>query len=523
MKKHFLFLFLFFFSSQVFATEYIIELKNIKGLNELQTRGHRVKRTFNSFGVSYGIVEVTTESFNSFKSLSTSQNIGIIEPNIEYRIIGLENKSEDPQFGELWGLNNTGAEGGVVGADINVLNAWKISKGSKDITIAVIDTGIDYNHEDLKDNIWVNEKEQNGVAGVDDDGNGFIDDIHGYDFTRNSGNSMDDNGHGTHCAGTIGAVHNSIGVAGVMKDVRLMGLKFLTSSGGGSLENAIKAIDYATQMGVDIMSNSWGGGGYSKLLEKAIQNASDAGIVFIAAAGNARNDNDRRAAYPASYDIDNVISVAAHDRKDSASSFTSYGQTTVDIFAPGTDILSTIIGDKYKKYSGTSMATPHVSGIVGLFLAKNGKTQPKDIRELMVSTAVKSPAYIGKVASDGRINAFDFISKKKPADPGEWKSVAGVSWESDHPISYWDQDEFSIKVDGAKQIRAVFGRIDMGSTSNSIKVLDPETKKIAQYITGKHNEFTTKTFGGDTMMMTYTTWFPFNRYGFKLKAIQYKD
>lgn len=270
----------------------------------------------------------------------------------------------DPQFSSLWGLSAS--------KGINAPSAWDVSTGSSDVVVAIIDTGVDYTHPDLAANIWTNPGEIDG-NGIDDDHNGYIDDVHGISAIGRSGNPLDDNGHGSHCAGTIGGTgNNGVGVAGVNWRVKIMGLKFLSASGSGSLAAAIEAINYMVDMknrGVNIRvsSNSWGGGGYSASLATAIKRATDAGIVFVAAAGNEANDNDQNASYPAGYD--GVVSVAAIDQNRNLASFSNYGAESVDIAAPGVGIVSTYSSGRYATLSGTSMATPHVSGAFALLFA----------------------------------------------------------------------------------------------------------------------------------------------------------
>lgn len=284
-------------------------------------------------------------------------------PNFEIKISATSN---DSKITQLWGFNSS------KGSD--VFGAWDITKGSENVVVAVIDTGIDYNHPDLKDNIWVNPFEI-PANGLDDDGNGYIDDIHGISAINGSGNPMDDNNHGTHVSGTIGAKgNNSQGVAGINWNTRLMGLKFLDASGSGSLADAIECINYMVDMknrGVNIRvsNNSWGGGGFSQGLFEAITAAKDAGIIFVAAAGNSSNDNDSNSSYPASYEVDNVVSVAAIDSNQNLASFSNYGLYSVDIAAPGVGILSTTKNNQYASYSGTSMASPHVAGALALLFS----------------------------------------------------------------------------------------------------------------------------------------------------------
>jgi subtilisin family serine protease len=275
----------------------------------------------------------------------------------------------DPLLGGLWGLTTEG---------VDAARAWNLTEGSSDVVVAVIDTGIDYTHPDLAANIWVNPGEIAG-NGVDDDGNGFIDDVHGANFTpwaTARGDSLDDNNHGTHVAGTIGAVHgNGIGVGGINKQVKLMALKFMDSNGSGRLSDAIAAIDYMVTMKVNhninirVSNNSWGGGGYSPALFAAIERARDVGIIFVAAAGNSATDIDLFPAYPASYEVSNVVSVAALSQGQSLATFSNYGAEGVDIAAPGVNVVSTLRGGQYGSLSGTSMAAPHVVGSLALLFA----------------------------------------------------------------------------------------------------------------------------------------------------------
>jgi len=253
----------------------------------------------------------------------------------------------DEFMSELWGMHNDGSNG-TLDADIDAPEAWSHHVGNKIPVIGIIDTGIDYYHQDLRNNIWINEAELHGEEGVDDDGNGYVDDVFGIDVYNYDSNPFDDNGHGTHVAGTIGAEgNNTKGVVGVNWHARMAGCKFLSYDGWGNLDGAVECVNYFTMLknsGVNIVAtnNSWGGGGYSEILEDTIENANAAGILFIAAAGNDENDNDASPSYPASYDIPNVLAVAATNSNDELAWFSNYGATSVDLAAPGQEIKSTL-------------------------------------------------------------------------------------------------------------------------------------------------------------------------------------
>lgn len=336
-------------------------------------------------------------------------------PLIEYvepdYIVTIDAIPNDPGFPQLWGLHNTGQSGGVPDTDIDAPEAWDLSTGSSSVIIAVIDTGVDYTHEDLADNMWVNTNEipENGI---DDDGNGFIDDYRGWDFYNNDNDPMDDHSHGTHCAGTIAGIgNNSIGVTGVNWQAKIMPLKFIGSDGSGPTSAAILSILYANQMGAHVISNSWGGGGYSQALKDAID-ASPA--VVVCAAGNDAADNDIDPHYPSSYDSSNIIAVASINRYNDLSSFSNYGLTSVDLGAPGSSIYSTIPGNGYDTYNGTSMATPHVSGVAGLVKAYHPGMSTSQIIEAILNTVDPVPALDGKTVTGGRLNAFRALQYISP-------------------------------------------------------------------------------------------------------------
>ena len=315
-------------------------------------------------------VKVEGDMEATLAAMLADPNVAYAEPNYIVHHFGVE--PNDPKYGDLWGMKK-----------IQAPEAWDVATKADSLIVAVIDTGVDYEHPDLVDNMWTNEAEKNGTTGVDDDNNGYIDDIHGWNGAGDNGDPMDDHNHGTHCSGTIAGVgDNNIGVAGVCWKAKIMGCKFLTASGSGSLADAIECIDYAVANGAKVLSNSWGGGGFSVALYEAIENAGKAGVLFVAAAGNSYSSS---LSYPARYCEDatyngktypglkNVLSVAASTETDGKASFSQYSATANKngdmIAAPGTNIVSTVRGKSYASYNGTSMATPHVAGAATLVWA----------------------------------------------------------------------------------------------------------------------------------------------------------
>lgn len=334
----------------------------------------------------------------------------------------------DPFYanGSLWGLNHASDN------DIDAREGWVKRSSATTAIVGVIDTGVDYTHEDLSVNMWKNPGETAG-DGIDNDANGYIDDVYGIntiDGVANPGDPMDDNGHGTHVSGTIGGKgNNGKGVIGVAPSVKIMALKFLDESGGGSTEDAIEAINYALAIKAKystnssykrmILSNSWGGGGYSNFLYDAINNTKTANMLFIAAAGNDGMDTDMYSTYPAGYDLPNIVSVGSSDVSDNMSYFSNYGCSSVDLIAPGSGIWSTIpVGldvsdgnaDGYASFSGTSMATPHVSGAAALIWAKAATgTEWSDVKAALMNSVEKEAGFAKKAVSQGRLNLNDSL------------------------------------------------------------------------------------------------------------------
>ena len=344
------------------------------------------------------------------------------DPNVLYAepdyIARTSRTPNDPLFNAQWALKNDGSMGGVPGADISATEAWSLTTGNNEVIIAVIDTGVDYTHLDLADNMWINEDEIPD-NGVDDDKNGYIDDVHGWNFSYLDeyfdgpnfipNDPMDRNGHGTHCAGIIGAVgNNGAGVAGVNWKVKIMPISFLGQYGMGLYSDAILAIEYAWKNGARISNNSWGGMGFSQSLYDAIQMAGLNGHLVAAAAGNYTFNNDSEGGlyhfYPSDFDLPNVVSVAATDRNDELAEFSNYGAISVDLAAPGVSILSTLPNNNYANESGTSMACPFVAGAAALLLGQDASRTVAALKRTLMQSVDPLETLTGKVVTGGRLN-----------------------------------------------------------------------------------------------------------------------
>ena len=322
--------------------------------------------------------------------------------NATQSVADLLSSMNDPLFPNLWGLYNDGSTGGTPDADIDAPEAWVQTTGSSNVVVGVIDTGIDYTHPDLAANIWTNAGEIPN-NNIDDDKNGYIDDVHGWDFVNNDNDPMDDQGHGTHCAGTIAAIgNNGIGVAGVAWKAKLMPLKFLDATGQGDTIGALNAINYARMMGADILSCSWGSGAESQAMYDTFQRVPG---LIVCAAGNQGSDNDATGHYPSNFNLNQIISVAATTNTDNLAGFSNYGKTMVDVAAPGDHIASCAPNTRYVYLSGTSMATPHVSGLAVLLKSVQPGLSAQQIKQLIMQNVDPLSVLSGKTVSGGRINA----------------------------------------------------------------------------------------------------------------------
>lgn len=350
---------------------------------------------------------------NKIEELRATGLFEYVEPDWQVHLLQTPG---DPAFasGELWGLRNTGQSGGVAGIDINAVNAWAVTAGSPTVVVGVVDTGIRYTHQDIVANMWVNPNEIPG-NNTDDDNNGYVDDVHGINSINGSGNPMDGNNHGTHVAGTIAATANngtSAQHVGVAYNVKVMALKFLPDDGFGRTSDAIEAIQYGIDHGAHILNNSWGGGGFSTALLDVIQAANNAGILFVAAAGNDSRNNDFNPSYPSNYDVENVISVAAIDRTGKLATFSNYGAQNVDLGAPGVSILSctAFSNSSYASFQGTSMASPHVAGVAALLVSQDPGATVTEMRNRLLDTTVPLSSLSGKTVTGGMVDAAGALS-----------------------------------------------------------------------------------------------------------------
>lgn len=516
--------------------EFIVKLKNPKMIESKSALAafnssdiRVVSKASGAIVVKRPVGEARSYSINS---LNQHPLVEYAEPNYIYTIVGGTSElPNDPRLTDLWGLINTGqkstGDGGVIsgleGFDINARKAWEIETGSREVKIAVIDTGVDYTLADLAPNMWTNEAELNGEPGVDDDNNGCIDDIHGCDFANNDGDPLDDHGHGSHVSGTIaGAANNDTDVVGVAWNATIIGVKFLSRSGGGSLENAIKSIDYATAIGVHMTSNSWGGGGRSEALLESIQRARDAGILFVAAAGNSRVDMDKRPQYPAGYEVENIISVAAVDNAGQLASFSNYGRS-VHVAAPGVNILSTTPSG-LKSWSGTSMACPHVSGVAALLYSQDMSRTYADVKERILASARPTASIRGKVGT-GMLDAYYALSGEAPPadpnDPAGWE-VMEASIETEHPYANDLSQEWEVAVDGASKIAIHFARFETERNFDNLSFYDRNGTLLGKMSGEMGENIYSPVFDTDYVRIQFTSDGSQTKFGFIIDGIAHQ-
>jgi len=403
------------------------------------------------------------ESVTADEAVSYLMSMDAVETAERNYVIQITAVPNDPSYGQLWGMPAIAAEA-----------AWDLTTGSHDVLVAVSDTGVDYNHADLKDNVWTNPNEIAG-NGIDDDDNGYVDDVYGWDWANDDNDPMDDNSHGTHCAGTVGATgDNGVGVVGVNWKVRIAALKFLSGSGSGSLWGGTQSILYAASIGADVLSASWGCSGCkTSYIEEAIEEFGAQGGVFVAAAGNDTNNNDQRPFYPAGHTNDNLLSVAATQSSGGLAWFSNYGAETVHVAAPGHYILSTVPGGGYGTKSGTSMAAPHVSGMVAMLRATSPNATPQEIRKAIIESSTPDALLAGKVAANGTVHLYKFLNTLDPP-PAAPTNLVGKPEGSDGVHLTWngsdDDDVAMYRVRWGYASDVFTDRLDMPATETEVTI-----------------------------------------------------
>lgn len=394
-------------SSSGFSARASAKVKNLKLANgaklarTLSDGKLGVISTASTFGArSVDPVEADEAEINALCDAIKASNPGQEITCEANTVVETSRTPDDTQYSSLWGMPM-----------ISAPSAWDITTGSSNVVVAVIDTGIEYTHPDLADNIATNPGEIAG-NGVDDDNNGFIDDYYGYDFINGDSNPIDDHFHGTHCAGTVGAKgDNGRGVAGVAWSVKLLPVKVLDSYGSGSIAAVAAGMNYAVKRGVKIMSMSLGTSSYSSTIENAIITAKNAGVLVVAAAGNSAQNTDMYPNYPSASAQPNVLAVAASNSSDGLAYFSNWGPTSVDLAAPGQTILSTYLSGQYAYASGTSMATPHVAGMAAMLLSVNPTLSYSQVKDILITTVDPNTAMAGKMVSGGRANLYKAVVK----------------------------------------------------------------------------------------------------------------
>jgi subtilisin family serine protease len=467
------------------------------------------------------------ESGEILARLYLNDDIEIIEPNYLYYT---QKAVNDPLFNQSWALSNTGQEDprgvkGIRGVDVRALEAWDQPLPARPVVVAVIDTGVDFSHPDLKGTAWVNEAEAKGQPGVDDDGNGYVDDINGYDFIGQKSDPTDDHGHGTHVAGVIAAQRNNgIGTAGVAWNTRIMALRFLGKHGSGSLAGAVQAIDYATRMGARIANNSWGGGPYSQILSDAIKRSGEAGLLFVLAAGNNGENLDQNPTYPVGYKHPNMIAVAAIDNRGRLANFSSYGADIVDIAAPGQNILSTVLDGKYDSWSGTSMSSPFVAAAASLLLMKDPSLTPVQLRERLRDTGTPLVSIRQKVKSGAILNVQNALLGKKsppdPNDPGAWQALSRKI-ETPKPYQENMDQVWDIQIPGASMVALRFNQFSLEPGYDRLVFFDGAGHIIGMW-TGEPDQQWSPLAEGDTIKIRLITDRSVQAPGFTIDQVNFK-
>ncbi len=429
--------------------EDLLRTNDIKGVLENQVEDllnlveGKISRLYPSINTAEITLKEGTEVMNAIDVLRKREEVVHAEPNY---LVEKSNIPNDPGYDSLWAMEKIDAPG-----------AWDITTGSEEVVVPVLDTGIDYNHPDLKDNMWTSE-----------DGH------HGYNAVNDSYYPMDDHGHGTHVAGTIGAVgNNEEGVVGVNWNVSLMGVKILDSEGSGTLADILSGLDYVLERKRDgenivVTSNSWWGRRRSDLVYEAIEQHLEEGILFVTAAGNEGENNGERPSYPGNYDLPNIISVAATNQDDELAGFSNYGKRSVHVGAPGVDINSTWSDGEYSSQRGTSMAVPHVSGLVALLASHDPSYDYNNLKNIILSSADSSDPLQNQTLVGGRINASNAIEKSPdPEEVNFWvhRPYIATQWR--------ERTRITISLnDGVNPIEGADVRVEFSTDEDTIELVD---------------------------------------------------
>jgi subtilisin family serine protease len=476
----------------------------------------------NSFGPFNKYAKVRAKS--KIKS-QLAKEIVALQRNLPYQAF----EQTDPSLGQSWGLVNHGQTipnlgAGKEGVDVGAAKSWELATGNKNVVIAVLDSGIDLKHEDLRQNLWFNKLELE-TNSLDDDHNGFVNDLNGWNFVDDNATVQDDNNHGSAVSGVIAAdAKNGKGSRGVLANTSLMVVKMLDENGAGTTDRAVKGIEYAVSNGASVINASWGGTVFDQVLFDTIQWANTQGVVVVCAAGNEAKDNDTddKPSYPASFNLPNVMSVAAIDNKGQLANFSNYGKETVHLAAPGVGIYTTVRGG-YQYLDGTSFAAPFVTSVAALLKGQEPSLAPKEIKDRLIKTVVALDYYMKeRMVSGGRVhsyNALKNIISPKPQTPSGWLKVV-KTMETSHPYLSDTKQVFEVAQPGATHVRVHFTRFELEKKYDFILIKDKEGRLVISY-SGKMGDFWSADVLGDTLRIEFISDFSSQDWGFSIDAFEY--